>query len=101
VSIACGAPKPEASATAVFGRGQLHVILSGLLDFEEERQRLKKAIEKLEKEMGSSAKKLENRGFLEKARPEVVAEVREKVADLSGRLEKLRRNLGFFEGMHG
>lgn len=101
VSIACGAKKPEASATAVFGSSQLHVILTGLLDFEEERNRLRKGIEKLQKEMKVYAGKLENKGFLEKARPEVVSEVREKARDLSGRLEKLRKNLEFFEGIHG
>ena len=40
VIIGYGVPKPEASATAVFGKNQAHVLLKGLLDFEEERKRV-------------------------------------------------------------
>ena len=55
--------KPDASATSVFGRNQVHVLLKGLLDFNDERKRLKKAIEKIEKAMDGSRKKLSNENF--------------------------------------
>ena len=97
VSIASGVPKPEASATAMFGQNQVHVLLKGLLDFDEERARLKKEIKKTEKEMEVSDKKLSNKGFLEKAPAEIVKEVREKVEALSLKLSKLNQNLAFFE----
>jgi valyl-tRNA synthetase len=99
VSIDSGMPKPEASATAVFGQNQVHVLLKGLLDFEEERKRLRKEITKLEKDIGISNKKLSNKGFLEKAPAEIVAEVREKVDKLSTKMEKLNQNLSFFEAI--
>jgi valyl-tRNA synthetase len=99
VSIDSGMPKPDASATAVFGQNQVHVLLKGLLDFEEERKRLRKEITKLEKDIGISNKKLSNKGFLEKAPAEIVAEVKEKVDDLSIKLEKLNQNLRFFEAI--
>jgi valyl-tRNA synthetase len=101
VSIDCGVPKPEGSATAVFGANQVHVILKGLLDFEEEKNRLRKGIAKLEKEMQVASRKLSNKGFLEKAPAEIVAEVREKVETLSLKQEKLNQNLQFFENMEG
>jgi len=91
--------KPEASATGVFGNNQVHLLLKGLLDFEEEKKRLRKAIQKMEKEMASSNKKLANPGFLKKAPPEVVEEVRERVKDMELRLAKLNENLGFFEAI--
>ncbi|MBN1277063.1 MAG: valine--tRNA ligase [Deltaproteobacteria bacterium] len=97
ISISSGVPKPEASATALFEHNQVHVILKGLLDFEEERKRLKKEIKKVENELGVSDKKLSNRGFLEKAPDEVVQEVRDKVETLRSRLSKLNQNLSFFE----
>jgi valyl-tRNA synthetase len=97
VSIASGVPKPEASATAVFGQNQVYVLLKGLLDFEEESKRLKKQIKKIQKDIEASNKKLSNRNFLEKAPAEIVAEVREKVQTLSLKLEKLNKNLEFFE----
>jgi valyl-tRNA synthetase len=98
-SIDSGMPKPDASATSVFGQNQVHVLLKGLLDFEEERKRLRKEITKLEKDIGISNKKLSNKGFLEKAPAEIVSEVREKVSDLSAKMEKLNQNLRFFEAI--
>ena len=97
VSIASGVPKPEASATAVFGRISIHVLLKGLLDFEEEKKRLRKGIEKIEKDIEVSNRKLSNKEFLEKAPAEIVAEVKEKVETFSLKLEKLNQNLSFFE----
>ena len=96
-TIASGIPKPEASATAVFGQNQIHVILKGILDFQEERKRLGKQIEKIEKEIKVSNRKLSNKGFLEKAPAEIVEEVREKVETMALKLEKLNQNLRFFE----
>ncbi len=96
-TIASGIPKPEASATAVFGQNQIHVILKGILDFQEERKRLGKQIEKIEKEIKVSNRKLSNKGFLEKAPAEIVEEVREKVETMTLKLEKLNQNLRFFE----
>lgn len=97
LSIASGVPKPEASATAVFGQNQVHVLLKGLLDFEEERKRLGKEVKKIEKDMQISQKKLSNSQFLAKAPAEIVEEVKEKVKTFSLKLEKLNQNLRFFE----
>ena len=99
IDIGLNIPKPEASATAVVGENQVHVLLRGLLDFAEEKKRLGKAIRKLEAEIGVANKKLSNKGFLEKAPADVVEEVREKVEILSTKLEKLHQNLSFFEGI--
>jgi valyl-tRNA synthetase len=96
-SIDSGAAKPKASATAVFGKNQVHVLLKGILDFEEERRRLGKGIEKIEKEMQVSGRKLSNKGFLEKAPAEIVSQVREKVENLSAKIEKLQHNLDLIE----
>jgi len=96
-SVASGVPKPEASATAVFGENQVHVLLKGLLNFDEERNRLGKEIKKIEKEISASDRKLSNQNFLEKAPADIVAKVKEKVEALSLKLEKLNQNLLFFE----
>jgi valyl-tRNA synthetase len=97
IGISSGLTKPEASATAVFGHLQVHVVLKGLLDFENERQRLRKEIKKLEKDIAISHHKLANKGFLEKAPSEIIGEVRNKVEKSSVKLEKLNENLRFFE----
>ncbi|MDY7036509.1 MAG: class I tRNA ligase family protein, partial [Thermodesulfobacteriota bacterium] len=92
--------KPEASATSVFGKNQVHVILKGLLDFQEERKRLRKEIKKIEGDMDEANKKLSNKKFMEKAPEEIVEKVRKKSESISLKLEKLNQNLSFFESIH-
>jgi len=100
-SVVSHTPKPEASATAVFEDIQIHVLLKGLLDFEEEKKRIRKEISKLEKDLGVYNRKLANADFLEKAPAHIVEDVREKVKRLTGKLEKLHRNLDFLSGVGG
>ncbi|MGD9157631.1 MAG: valine--tRNA ligase [Desulfobacteraceae bacterium] len=90
-------PKPEASATAVFEGNQIHILLKGIIDFDEEKGRINKDIAKVRKEIADSEKKLSNKGFLEKAPDDVIEKVKEKVSTLQARLNKLEENLSFFE----
>ncbi len=87
--------KPEGSATAVFGRNQVHVLLRGTLDFEEERKRLTKEINKIEEEIEFTDKKLSNAKFIQNAPEEIVAGVRQKKDALNMKLERLNLNLSF------
>jgi valyl-tRNA synthetase len=91
--------KPKGSATAVFGQNQVHVILKGLLDFEEEKKRLRKDMDKVKKDLEMLVRKLSNPQFREKAAAEVIEEVKEKKEALDLRLEKLTHNLKFFESI--
>lgn len=100
VHVEAHVPKPEMSATYVFGRNQVHVLLKGLLDFEEEKKRLTKEIQKLEKELKTTDRKLANKDFLEKAPEDIVEKVREKADALTLKMEKLNQNLRFFESAH-
>jgi valyl-tRNA synthetase len=100
VDVKARAAKPEASATAVFAQTQVHVLLKGILDFEDERKRLRKEIQKNQKEMETVHRKLSNEQFVQKAPPEIVEEVRGKMQALSLKVEKLHHNLKFFESIH-
>jgi valyl-tRNA synthetase len=97
IDIGSSVAKPKGSATAVFGQNQVHVILKGLLDFEEEKKRLRKEITKVEKDLEMLDRKLSNPQFREKAAAEIIEEVQEKKDALGLRMEKLSRNLEFFE----
>lgn len=97
ITLGTGLAKPEASATAVFQQNQVHVLLRGLLDFEEEKKRISKTMQKLQKDMQTAERKLGNAGFLDKAPAEVVQEVREKLAAQQAEFGKLQQNLRFFE----
>ena len=96
VQVAAKVAKPEASATAVFGENQVHVLLKGLLDFQEEQRRLKKEIKKIERDMEAAGNKLSNKQFMDKAPEDVIEKVKEKVAAMQLQLEKLNHNLNFF-----
>ncbi len=76
------------------------MLLKGLLDFEEERNRLRKEIKKIEKEIAGSNKKLSNQDFLEKAPADIVEKVKEKVEALLQKQDKLNQNLSFLEAIH-
>ena len=97
IEIKTAVAKPHGSATAVFGQNQVHVLLKGLLDFEEEKKRLRKEITKAEKDLNMLEKKLSNPQFREKAAAEIIEEVQEKKEALGVRLEKLTHNLKVFE----
>jgi valyl-tRNA synthetase len=93
-------PGPTASLSWV-GDWQIRVELDDPGRLDDEVRRLEKALEKLEKDLGYVAKKLENPQFSERAKPEVVAAERDKHerlsregAELRARLERLRRALG-------
>jgi valyl-tRNA synthetase len=99
IDIGASVAKPKGSATAVFGQNQVHVLLKGLLDFEEEKKRLRKEITKVEKDFELLDRKLSNPQYREKAAAEIIEEVQEKKEALGLRLEKLTHNLTFFESL--
>jgi len=99
VEVGSSFAKPEASATAVFGSNQVHVILKGLIDFDEEKKRIGKEIKKIEKDFDLSRNKLSNPQFLEKAPQEIIESVKEKLEYMQQQLDKLRHNLDFFESI--
>jgi len=94
------AVKPEASATTVLGHNQIHVLLKGIIDFEEEKTRIRKEIAKIRKDMEGDARKLASSAFLENAPPDIVEKVQEKVRSMNIKLEKLDKNLIFFEAIN-
>jgi valyl-tRNA synthetase len=91
--------KPDGSATAVFGRNQVHVLLKGMLDFEEERKRLTKEINKIRKDIEGTHKKLSNDKFIQNAPEDIVEGVRQKKDALSTKLERLNQNLSFLRSV--
>jgi valyl-tRNA synthetase len=90
--------KPDFSATYVFSDIQVHVLLKGLINYDDERKRIHKGIKKIEKEMELSKKKLANRDFLNQAPSHIIENVKEKFHHMSMKLEKLHQNLTILEG---
>ena len=73
---------PKASAQIVLGEATVALPLEGVIDFATETARLKKELEKIEKEAAAIAGRLGNPGFVAKAPEEVLAETRERKAEL-------------------
>lgn len=95
-----GAEKPRYSASAVVGENEIHVLLEGILDPEEEIKRIKKEINRIQKDVEIDMKKLENKNFLEKAPEDIVEKVRNKVYEMKAKRERLENNLRFFQSIN-
>ena len=85
--------KPKGAAAAVAGPVEVFVVLTGLIDFEEEARRLQKELNKVEKEIDKTNKKLANEDFLAKAPAEVVAKQKSRLEEMTVKHEKLTMNL--------
>jgi len=81
------------AATAIVDNATVFVPLEGVVDFSKEAGRLEKETGKLDKELFAISKKLENKGFLEKAPEDVVAKVKARFKDLAEKQEKTKKNL--------
>jgi len=74
------------------------VPLSGAIDLDAERTRLRKEIDKSRKEREKLGQKLGNAGFLAKAPAEVVAKDRARLDELAGVVDKLAQSLARLGG---
>ncbi len=101
VAIGVNLPKPPRSATAIAYFPELppnrtpvdvHVSLDEQA-VEKEKARLDKEIEKAQKALEGTERKLENKQFLEKAPAEVVEQAKAKKAELTEKIAKLRESL--------
>jgi valyl-tRNA synthetase len=85
---------PRASARAVLvGGAELAVPLEGLIDFEQERQRLRKEQDKLQAESAKLQAQLQNPNFVERAPAERVTEVRDRIQDIAQRTAQLQQTV--------
>jgi valyl-tRNA synthetase len=85
--------KPKASATAIVDGAMLFVPLEGVIDLDQEAQRLNKEIGKVDAELGKISKKLGNGQFLSKAPADVVAKVEDQHRGLTEKRNRLDANL--------
>lgn len=82
--------KPAESSVSLATGLEIYTVLSGLVDFDAERARLKKEQASLEKDANRLQKKLENPGYLAKAAPEIIEKDKAKYADSIDRLQKVK-----------
>ena len=85
--------KPEESSVVLTAGAEVYVRLSGLVDFDAERARLRKQLDALEKDVAKLQKKLSNPGYLAKAKPEIIAKDQAKFEESQAQLSMVRQQL--------
>ncbi len=93
IEIGVGLEKPAGSATDVVGQIQVFVPLKGVLDMDEERDRLQKKIEQKENYVAGLLRKLSEPNFLQRAPAQVVAREKIRCKELEEEVVKLRASL--------
>jgi valyl-tRNA synthetase len=89
--------RPAGSAVATTPSGDVFVRLEGVVDFEAERQRLRKEIERARKEIAFLEGKLGRPEFVERAPVEVVERERERLVEQRQIEQKLTTSLAALE----
>ncbi len=84
---------PQGSIQAVLDEARIALPLAGVIDLDQERARLRKEIDKLDKDIGQIDRKLANENFIAKAPVEVVSEQRTRRADAVAAKDKLQAAL--------
>lgn len=92
------AQKPAHAAASVAAGVELFVPLEGLVDFDAEKERVAKILEKTRGELATIELKLGNEGFLAKAAPEIIEKDRNRAAELVETVATLAAQLSELEG---
>lgn len=89
--------KPKVYSSSMVDGNEIYVPLEGIVDFEKERERIQKEIDRLEGFLKGINGKLNNPGFVNNAPDEVVEKEKKKKADTEDSIVKLREQLKDFE----
>ncbi|MFZ3046541.1 MAG: valine--tRNA ligase, partial [Desulfatirhabdiaceae bacterium] len=85
--------KPRTSATAIIENAVMYVPLEGVLNVEQEVQRLDKELKKINTDLDAVIRKLNNEDFLSKAPVDVIEKVKSKQSALVEKQTKLQMNI--------
>ena len=83
--------KPATAAVGIVDATEIYV--HNAIDPEAERERLEKQKQQIEKAKKTVEAKLDNKNFITKAKPLVVAQAKEKLAELTEQLETIEKHL--------
>lgn len=87
------------SATSVVGGTEIRIPLAGLIDIAEEKERIKKELERVEEDIAFVSRKLSNEKFVQRAPEQIVAKEREKLALYEEELATLQKSLAEVEAL--
>jgi valyl-tRNA synthetase len=84
---------PPICATALAGEMEILIPMADLIDKEAESKRLTKEIEKMMSEQAKIKTKLDNKNYLEKAKPDLIALDRARLSETEAKTQKLQAQL--------
>jgi valyl-tRNA synthetase len=84
---------PQGAAQSVLDEATLVLPLAGVIDLDAERARLARDVGRAEEEVEKLVRKLDNADFVNRAKPEVVEENRERLAAARAQLARLKAAL--------
>ena len=93
LAVGVAVQRPPQSATQVAGPVEILMPLAGLIDIAEEQSRLRKEIDKVQKDVDFFEKKLSNEKFLANAPPQVLEKDRGKLAAAQDKRAVLQQSL--------
>ena len=85
--------KPADSCVGIGTGVGIYTIMSGLVDFKAERERLERELGSIDKDVAKFEKKLSNPGFLAKAAKEIIEKDTAKLAALKEKQTKLKEQI--------
>ncbi len=97
LSVTRNGKEPKMAATAVVEDIEIFVLLEGVIDIQDERDRLRRELEKINADVATLNKRLSNRDFINRAPKDVVEKDREKYQSLTVIAEKIQQNLSRLE----
>ncbi len=97
LSVTRNGKEPRMAATAVVEDIEIFVLLEGVIDIQEERDRLNRELEKINADVTTLNKRLSNRDFINRAPKDVVEKDKEKYQSLTVIAEKIQQNLSRLE----
>lgn len=93
INIEVNGEKPVSAISSVVREVEIYIEMDKNIDLSGERDRLNKEIERLERNISGTEKKLSNSNFVDKAPDKVVAYEREKLESMKNSLEMVKSNL--------
>ena len=89
--------RPKKSASFATMSTEIFMPLEGLIDINEQISRIQKDMDKTKVDFQKNESKLNNQNFIQNAKPEVIAEVKEKADQLYEKLNSLKQILSSFQ----
>ena len=81
--------KDEGMVKVIFNDGLIYLSLKGIIDFDQEKNRLQKSLLKMEKEMHKIKEKLESKNFIENAPIEIINEQKNRQTEYMLSMKKI------------